>query len=68
MLLFVLPIAFVANIGRVTALLLITYHFGDAAGRGFLHDFAGMTEFVLALATLILVDRLISPIFAEMDS
>ena len=35
------PIAFAANVIRVIALALITYHFGDAAGQGFLHGFAG---------------------------
>ncbi|MBK8121801.1 MAG: archaeosortase/exosortase family protein, partial [Sulfuritalea sp.] len=30
----ILPIAFVANIVRVMLLILITYHFGDAAGQG----------------------------------
>lgn len=68
LLLFVLPIAFIANIGRVIALLLITYHFGDEAGRGFLHDFAGMTEFVLALLVLMIVDLLMSPLFLEMET
>lgn len=68
LLLFVLPIAFVANVGRVIALSLIMYHFGDAAGRGFLHDFAGMTEFLLALGALIATDRMISLIFADVES
>ena len=34
MLVSILPIAFVANIVRVIALVLITYHFGDEAGPG----------------------------------
>lgn len=33
MLVSILPIAFAANIARVLLLLLITYHFGDAAGQ-----------------------------------
>ncbi len=41
MLVSILPIAFVANIVRVIALVLITYHFGDEAGQGFLHGAAG---------------------------
>lgn len=56
LLLAVLPIAFGANVVRVTALALITYAFGDAAGQGFLHGFAGMLMFVCAFGGLMLVD------------
>jgi exosortase B len=55
----ILPIAFAANIVRVTVLVLITYHFGDDAGQGFLHGFAGMVLFLAALLMLIGVDHLI---------
>jgi hypothetical protein len=34
-------------------LTLITYHFGDAAGQGFLHGFAGMVLFLTALMLII---------------
>jgi exosortase B len=51
MLAFILPIAFVANIVRVVILVLVTYHFGDEAGQGFLHGAAGI---VLMLAALIM--------------
>jgi exosortase B len=47
-----LPIAFAANIIRVLVLILVTYHFGDAAGQGFVHDFAGLILFVLAIFLL----------------
>jgi len=43
--LLIVPISFTANVIRVMALSLITYHFGDAAGQGFLHGFAGMVLF-----------------------
>lgn len=52
----VLPIAFVANIVRVMILVLVTYHFGDAAGQGFVHGFAGMVLFVVALLLLFGLD------------
>ena len=55
----ILPIAFAANIGRVLALALITYHFGDGAGQGFMHDFAAIAEFVMAVLTLFAVDYLL---------
>ena len=55
----ILPIAFVANIVRVLALVLITYHFGDAAGQGFLHGFAGMALFLVALTMLLSLDGIL---------
>lgn len=54
----ILPVAFVANIIRVIILILITYHLGDEAGQGFLHNFAGMVLFVIALMFLFAVDAL----------
>jgi exosortase B len=55
-----LPIAFCANILRVMFLVLVTYHFGDAAGQGFLHGFSGMVLFVVALTVILLVDAILS--------
>ena len=55
----ILPIAFAANIGRVMALVLITYHFGDGVGQGFMHDFAAIAEFVMAVLALFAVDHLL---------
>ena len=52
----VLPIAFIANIVRVLVLLLITYHFGDEAGQGFLHGAAGIVLLLVALVVLIVLD------------
>ena len=61
-----LPIAFVANICRVLVLILITYYFGDAAGQGFLHGFAGIALFVIALTLLFSLDSLLgATIFAK---
>lgn len=54
--LMVIPIAFLANVVRVIVLVLVTYHFGDATGQGFVHGFAGMVLFVVALLFLIAVD------------
>jgi exosortase B len=51
--LLIVPISFTANVIRVMALTLITYHFGDAAGQGFLHGFAGMVLFMSALLLII---------------
>ena len=53
----ILPVAFVANIVRVLLLMLITYHFGDEAGQGFLHGLAGVTLMLMALLLLLALDR-----------
>ena len=52
----IVPISFCANIIRVMTLTLVTYHFGDAAGQGFLHGFAGMVLFLSALLLIIGTD------------
>lgn len=58
----VVPIAVAANCVRVAALVLITYHFGDAAAQGYLHKFAGMVTFTSALLFIFLVDKLLTPV------
>jgi exosortase B len=55
----IVPISFTANVIRVMVLTLITYHFGDEAGQGFLHGFAGMVLFMAALILIIATDSLI---------
>jgi exosortase B len=50
------PIAFFANVIRVMVLVLVTYHFGDEAGQGFVHGFAGMFLFAVALVLMLAVD------------
>lgn len=55
----IIPISFVANVVRVVILILVTYHFGDAAGQGFVHGFAGMVLFVVALILILSVDSLL---------
>ncbi|MDC6166644.1 exosortase B [Paucibacter sp. XJ19-41] len=55
----IVPISFAANVIRVMVLTLITYHFGDEAGQGFLHGFAGMVLFMSALMLIIATDSLL---------
>lgn len=55
----IVPISFTANVIRVMALSLITYHFGDEAGQGFLHGFAGMVLFLSALMLIIGFDTVL---------
>jgi exosortase/archaeosortase family protein len=54
-----MPISFTANVLRVMVLCLITYHFGDAAGQGFLHGFAGLVLFLSALLLIMGMDSLL---------
>lgn len=53
----IVPISFVANIVRVCILVLVTYHFGDEAGQGFVHGFAGMVLFLVALTLILAFDH-----------
>jgi len=61
----ILPIAFVANVIRVMALVLVTYHLGDEAGQGFLHGAAGMVLMVVALLTFMLLDAILAKIIGQ---
>jgi exosortase B len=56
----IVPISFTANVVRVLVLVLVTYHYGDAAGQGFVHDFAGMVLFLVALVLIIATDNVLS--------
>jgi exosortase B len=55
----IIPISFTANVIRVIVLTLVTYHFGDEAGQGFVHGFAGLVLFVVALILIMGVDSLL---------
>ncbi len=52
----IIPISFAANVIRVLILVLVTYHFGDEAGKGFIHSFAGMVLFIVGLVLMLLAD------------
>ncbi len=66
--LLIVPISFTANVIRVMTLTLITYYFGDEAGQGFLHGFAGMVLFISALALIIGTDSLLQLIVKSRTS
>jgi exosortase B len=57
--LLIVPISFSANVVRVVILVLITYYFGDEAGQGFVHGFAGMVLFLVGLMLMLTVDRVL---------
>lgn len=54
-----IPISFCANVVRVIVLVLVTFYFGDEAGQGFVHGFAGIVLFLVALMLTIGLDHLI---------
>lgn len=56
----IIPIAFIANLVRILALILITYHFGDEAGQGFMHGFAGMFLLIVAVLLLFALDAILA--------
>jgi exosortase B len=53
------PVSFTANVVRVMILVLVTYHFGDEVGQGFVHNFAGIVLFAVALALMGSLDALL---------
>lgn len=55
----VVPVAIFANFIRILILILLTYHAGNAAAQGFLHNFAGITMFITALLTIFVLDSLL---------
>jgi len=59
MVLLIIPISLTANVIRVLVLSLVTFHFGDEAGQGYLHNFAGMVLFISALLLIISFDNLV---------
>ena len=57
--LLIIPISFTANVIRVITLTLITYYFGDEVGQGFVHGFAGILLFFVALMFIMTVDSML---------
>ena len=58
----IVPIALLANFVRVLLLILITYYAGDSYAQGFLHGFAGMVMFAVALLGIFGLDAIASPL------
>ncbi len=55
----IIPISFTANVIRVITLTLITYYLGDEVGQGFVHGFAGILLFFVALMFIMTVDSML---------
>jgi exosortase len=62
-----IPVAIVANFVRVLALVLITYYFGESVAQGFVHDFAGLLMFSVALVTVFAIDRVTTPVVTKLS-
>ena len=62
-----IPVAMFSNFIRVLVLVLITYHLGEAAAQGFIHDFAGLLMFSVALLTVFAIDQLATPLFRRWE-
>lgn len=62
-----IPVAIAANFVRVLVLILMTYHLGDAVAQGFMHDFAGLLMFSVALLTVFAVDKIAAPLFSRAE-
>jgi exosortase/archaeosortase family protein len=60
-----IPVAIVSNFARVVTLVLVTYYFGDVVAQGFVHDFAGILMFSVALITIFAIDALATPLFSR---
>lgn len=56
------PIAFAANVIRVLILVLVTYHFGDDAGQGFVHSAAGIVLFATATLMMLATDFMLGKV------
>jgi exosortase len=60
-----IPVAIISNFVRVLVLVLVTYYLGEAAAQGFIHDFAGLLMFAVALLTIFGIDKLAEPLFGS---
>lgn len=66
--LLIVPVALIANFFRVLILILLTYHAGEAAAQGFLHNFAGIAMFAIALVTIFAADEVLKPLWDRVRS
>jgi len=60
-----IPVAMFSNFVRVLVLVLVTYYLGEAAAQGFVHDFAGLLMFAVALVAIFAVDQAATPFYPK---
>jgi exosortase/archaeosortase family protein len=63
----IVPISFASNVVRVVILALVTYHYGDEAGQGFVHGFSGMVLFGVALVLTVFADSAVRAVLARLQ-
>lgn len=63
----IVPISFIANVTRVITLVLVTYYMGDEVGQSFVHEFAGVLLFSVAMVLIYGVDRLLAARFDDSE-
>lgn len=66
LILMIVPVAIFANFMRVLFLIMLTYYGGESAAQGFLHDFAGMTTFFIALVSIFAIDTILGRMFPKL--
>jgi len=54
-----------SNFVRVIVLVLVTYYLGEAAAQDYIHDFAGLLMFAVALLTIFAIDQLATPFYPK---
>ena len=59
----IVPVALIANFFRVLILILLTYHAGETTAQGFLHNFAGIAMFAIALIAIFAADEVLKPVW-----
>jgi len=59
LLIMAIPLALVANLFRVSSILVIAHLFGAEAGMRYFHDYSSLVLFLLAFLLLVLVSRLV---------
>ena len=64
----IIPVAILSNFVRVLILILITYYFGEAAAQGFLHNFAGLTMFLVALLSIFAYDEAVDKLRGKREA
>jgi exosortase len=56
-----IPVAMVANVVRITLLLLVAHYVGVKQATGKFHDWSGLALYVVALGGLLLMRRVLRP-------
>lgn len=66
LMLWILPLALLANMVRIILLVLLTYHVSNEAAQGFLHSTAGLMMFTVALLGIFAVDAMMQAVGRRM--